>query len=325
MSESWIMQLDTLIVDDADEEGTFSDGDEPFLAAIGFRARLGTPGSAHTFWGGMLDDKWGDHARDGSQRAIPAQMGVLHFDGVDRPSLQQIQAGAKPEIVGRVTVVVESDGTPWGTIKDVIERAQTALKDELVTLVENEQIDRNDPQKSLREASERVKAFALRNLDLGDWFESWSDPDDFMGVTVDAYVAADPALANVVPFPLLDQRSDELSFSDNDTRYRLTGNVRRTRSWTWLGGAFTSPPAVVSWAPNRLDIFALGDDRAMYQKTWDGSQWLPSHDGWTWLGGAFTSPPAVVSWAPNRLDIFALGDDRAMYQKTWDGSQWLPW
>ena len=95
-------------------------------------------------------------------------------------------------------------------------------------------------------------------------------------------------------------------------------------SWTSLGGAFTSPPAVVSWAPNRLDIFALGDDRAMYQKTWDGSQWLPSHDGWTSLGGAFTSPPAAVSWAPNRLDIFGLGDDRAMYQKTWDGSQWLP-
>jgi hypothetical protein len=55
----------------------------------------------------------------------------------------------------------------------------------------------------------------------------------------------------------------------------LTGPPTRG-SWTWLGGAFSSPPAVVSWAPNRLDIFGLGDDRAMYQKTWDGSQWLPS-------------------------------------------------
>jgi len=33
---------------------------------------------------------------------------------------------------------------------------------------------------------------------------------------------------------------------------------------------------VVSWAPNRLDVLGLGEDKAMYQKTWDGSQWLPS-------------------------------------------------
>jgi hypothetical protein len=31
----------------------------------------------------------------------------------------------------------------------------------------------------------------------------------------------------------------------------------------------------VSWA-NRLDIVGIGANGAMYEKTWDGSRWLPS-------------------------------------------------
>ena len=63
-----------------------------------------------------------------------------------------------------------------------------------------------------------------------------------------------------------------------------------------LGGVFNSPPAVVTQGTNRLDIFGLGTDNAMYHKWWDGNAWGPSHTGWEGLGGVFNSPPAVVSW-----------------------------
>ena len=33
----------------------------------------------------------------------------------------------------------------------------------------------------------------------------------------------------------------------------------------FLGGKFTSPPAAISPAPNRLDVFGLGQDYAVYQ------------------------------------------------------------
>ncbi len=82
--------------------------------------------------------------------------------------------------------------------------------------------------------------------------------------------------------------------------------------------------AVVSWAANRLDIFALGTDNSMYHQYWDGSSWGPSATGWEPRGGTFNSPPAVVSWGPNRLDIFALGTDNSMYHQYWDGSSWGP-
>ena len=82
--------------------------------------------------------------------------------------------------------------------------------------------------------------------------------------------------------------------------------------------------SAVSWGTNRLDIFGLGQDNAMYHKAWDGNSWLPSENDWERLGGVFTSPPAVASWGTNRLDIFGLGQDNAMYHKAWDGNSWLP-
>ena len=48
------------------------------------------------------------------------------------------------------------------------------------------------------------------------------------------------------------------------------------------------PPAVAAWSSNRLDIFGLGTDWAMYHKAWDGSTWRPSLTDWEGLGGVFS-------------------------------------
>jgi hypothetical protein len=81
---------------------------------------------------------------------------------------------------------------------------------------------------------------------------------------------------------------------------------------------------VTAWGQNRLDIFGIGTDGAMYYKAWTGSAWQPSVLGWQRLGGDFISPPAVMAWGENRLDLFGLGTDGAMYYKAWTGSAWQP-
>ena len=83
-------------------------------------------------------------------------------------------------------------------------------------------------------------------------------------------------------------------------------------------------PEVVSWGPNRLDVFVIGTDRALYHKWWDGSAWRPSLTGYERLGGVCISAPRAVAWAPNRLDVFVVGTDGALYHKWWDGSAWGP-
>ncbi len=54
MSETWSIRMEQLSVLNADEDSTFSDGDEPYLVAIGFRSRFQTPGSTQV-WATVWD------------------------------------------------------------------------------------------------------------------------------------------------------------------------------------------------------------------------------------------------------------------------------
>ncbi|WP_061249869.1 hypothetical protein [Leptospira alstonii] len=47
-------------------------------------------------------------------------------------------------------------------------------------------------------------------------------------------------------------------------------------AWDPRGGKFSSPPAIVSWGLNRLDVFALDEETGqMLHQAWDGTTWLP--------------------------------------------------
>ena len=82
-------------------------------------------------------------------------------------------------------------------------------------------------------------------------------------------------------------------------------------NWEDLGGVLTSAPAVASWQPNRLDVFARGQNQAVWHLWWDGRRW----SNWEDLGGIILSAPAAVSWGQNRIDIFGVGQNRALWHK----------
>jgi len=91
--------------------------------------------------------------------------------------------------------------------------------------------------------------------------------------------------------------------------------------WEDLGGILTSAPAVASWQPNRLDVFARGQNQALWHRYWNGTRWSE----WEDLGGVLTSGPAAVSWGPNRIDVFGRGQNQALWHKYWDGTRWSAW
>ena len=91
-----------------------------------------------------------------------------------------------------------------------------------------------------------------------------------------------------------------------------------------MGGVCNSPPTAVDWSPNRLDVFVVGPDSALYHKWWNGSSWGPSVTEFEYMGGVCNSPPTAVAWSPNRLDVFVVGPDSALYHKWWNGSSWGP-
>jgi len=86
--------------------------------------------------------------------------------------------------------------------------------------------------------------------------------------------------------------------------------------------ASSSP--LVAWGADRLDVFVLGTDRALYHKWWGGADWGPSVTDYEYMGGVCTSVPQAVAWGANRLDVFVTGTDSALYHKWWDGNAWGP-
>jgi hypothetical protein len=93
-------------------------------------------------------------------------------------------------------------------------------------------------------------------------------------------------------------------------------------------GTFLSAPALVSWAPGRLELFARGDDK----RIWHNSLTRNAQDGEAWTGWSavpgdlfFRYGPAAVSRALNSVDLFAVDVNRRLVHKTWNGSQWTDW
>src|SRR6202022_4908948 len=87
-----------------------------------------------------------------------------------------------------------------------------------------------------------------------------------------------------------------------------------------LGGVITADPAAVSWGVGRIDVFARGQDNALWHRYSDGTKWW----GWEPLGGGLNAGPSVASMSPQRLDIFIVGRDSQLWHKYWSAG-WSAW
>jgi Repeat of unknown function (DUF346) len=90
-----------------------------------------------------------------------------------------------------------------------------------------------------------------------------------------------------------------------------------SRPWEDLAGVLASAPAAVSWAADRLDVFARAANNSLQHWWWDGANWGTDN-----LGGMLTSEPTAVSWAADRLDVFARAVDNSLQHWWWDGANW---
>ena len=82
-------------------------------------------------------------------------------------------------------------------------------------------------------------------------------------------------------------------------------------------------PAVSSRGPNRLDVFACGQNGHLWIVKWDGQSWSK----WEDLGaGRLTSSPAAVSWDEHRIDVFVRGHEGQLAHKRWTSDAgWSGW
>jgi hypothetical protein len=197
---SWQIRLEMLKVADAQEEGLLSDGDEPYFVVIGFRSRFNTPGSTSAFWSGYLNEDWADGVDDGDKKYIPQSMGLVSFTDVKLVTADDIMSGKMPELLGAIVISMESDATPFGSVRDLMNRGKGALERELRRLIENGGLDLRNPGSDVSNAMHRVQSSIKPDVveAIGLWLSSWGDPDDIIDYHVFLFAAVDPQ----VPFPI---------------------------------------------------------------------------------------------------------------------------
>jgi len=162
----------------------------------------------------------------------------------------------------------------------------------------------------------------------GEWRDWWSILGQGASVgTPVAAVARDPDKLD-----LFAAGADGATYSAAWDRNVNDGQWRGW--WNILTGAVPAGGAVsaVSRDPNKLDIFLVSNDGAVYTAAWDANAANGQWQGW-WKILSFAakpgSPVAVVSRDPNKLDIFVAGNDGKTYSAAWDANvangQWRGW
>ena len=92
-------------------------------------------------------------------------------------------------------------------------------------------------------------------------------------------------------------------------------------AWTSLEGSLRSAAAAASWGDGEVEVFAIHDDGALWNRYWDRENW----HAWESLGGSFRGEPAASARAADRIDVFAIGTDGVLRHRFWNGSEWVAW
>ena len=102
----------------------------------------------------------------------------------------------------------------------------------------------------------------------------------------------------------------------------IATKLTTTTAWDGQGGVVNGDPGATSMAAGSLDAFVIGQDRALWHRSFSSSAW----QAWESLGGVIAgSGPGAASAAPNTLTVFGRGQDNGLWYRNWDGTKFGPW
>jgi hypothetical protein len=83
-----------------------------------------------------------------------------------------------------------------------------------------------------------------------------------------------------------------------------------------------SGPAVSSRGPGQLEVFARGNDNALWRRIFKNGAW----GQWNSLGASFKDAPAAVSWGADNINVLIRGMDNKIGRMWWDNiNGWQGW
>jgi hypothetical protein len=192
---SWAIRGARLHINDPQEDGLFSDGDEIYFVTFAFRIKPGVPGSAQVRALDVHEEV--SDVTDGETISVPSSFGRAVFDNVQAISPQAFSHGDQPvEIIGTVTQVFESDATPFWAINRAADDAEKVIREEFAAAVEGLDIDDRKDLALVKTRMEASKSRIKSRLSTAWWedviafFVSVSDKDDKIGEPVTEFRVA---------------------------------------------------------------------------------------------------------------------------------------
>jgi hypothetical protein len=235
---TWEMAFERLSVHRHREKGSAGvpAGDEPYLIVLGFRSRFGVAGSTRVIANRYHHDSFAKNIAEGQSIPIPSSMGVLAFPDVRLLTAAEMRTGRMPELIGAVVIAMESDGTPWRQVEQLVERIRTATEIELRAAVENGTVDPENPGAALALANQKVGSAVLARTAeaVAIWAADLPMPDAVVGVEHLLFAALGEGFesplriaSGAVWVSRLNPRTLSLRFTGAGADYEVTGRVIR--------------------------------------------------------------------------------------------------
>lgn len=158
------------------------------------------------------------------------------------------------------------------------------------------------------------------------------------GLRIDNFPLSGSALPNStllsVPAPVGSSPSLVVSNGNLEVVYRQSGTTSTIyhgtgsgSTWTFqtVGGVALGNPALVSWAPGRLDLVVRGTSNGIFHAYRDpGGSW----SGYSSLGGTVLGSPSLVvpqtaaNSEPVGLSVFVVGTGNGAFANSWTENGW---
>lgn len=246
IQKNCIYNYSKLEVLNAEEDDFFSDGDEPYFVYLAFKSRTATKGSTQTFLNVFANDQWAKKSKQGSVKTLPASMGrvaipVSMLDIVDVIEANKNKTPLTAEIVGVIGIGLESDNTPFGVVKQMINNLRSQVHSSIAGIVENLPADATkirfeNISPDIKKAVENIKAkltpsFAQKAL---LFLQSGGDPDDLAGISTQFNVCVDSdslllfngfSGKNIQIPNILVPSNFSLDYKGKGVHYRIHGNI----------------------------------------------------------------------------------------------------
>ncbi len=179
-------------------------GDEPYVIQVGFRSKVGVPGSSSTSISSQCHANKlpaTDVGRNGTTVPIPAGSADVTFSGVQNLDIADVATGSSPfEVLGTLTFVMERDGVFAGcAVSDALKNALLGVvTDALDLLIANSPVP---------PTTEELVDLIVANLGdfinaagslIGAVLEGLGNPDDVIGVAAQIHLPTRGGLTDLI-------------------------------------------------------------------------------------------------------------------------------